>query len=118
MTAAPSPPRVPGTVAEVLGAPEGGEITAFFDLDGTLVAGFTAAIHARAGLRSRELGLLDLFRILAAQHSAADPRLRPLFIAREVALALPGTTTFTHLEPLDHPLSYADQQLGDERFRS
>jgi cation diffusion facilitator family transporter len=36
---------------------------------------------------------------------------------REVALALPGTTTFTHLEPLDHPLSYADQQLGDERFR-
>jgi cation diffusion facilitator family transporter len=37
---------------------------------------------------------------------------------REIALALPGTTTFTHLEPLDHPSSYADQQLGDGRFRS
>jgi cation diffusion facilitator family transporter len=36
---------------------------------------------------------------------------------RDVALALPGTTTFTHLEPLDDPVSYADQQLGDERFR-
>jgi cation diffusion facilitator family transporter len=37
---------------------------------------------------------------------------------RDVAAALPGTTTFTHLEPLDDPLSYADQQLGDERFRA
>ncbi len=37
---------------------------------------------------------------------------------RDIALALPGTTTFTHLEPLDHPSSYADQQLGDARFRA
>jgi cation diffusion facilitator family transporter len=37
---------------------------------------------------------------------------------RDIALALPDTTTFTHLEPLDHPSSYADQQLGDARFRS
>jgi cation diffusion facilitator family transporter len=35
---------------------------------------------------------------------------------REIALALPGATTFTHLEPLDHPASYADEQLGDGRF--
>ncbi len=39
-------------------------------------------------------------------------------VEREIALALPGTTTFTHLEPLDDPSSYADQQLGDARFRS
>lgn len=36
---------------------------------------------------------------------------------RDVALALPGTTTFTHLEPVEDPVSYADQQLGDARFR-
>lgn len=37
---------------------------------------------------------------------------------RDIAHALPGTTTFTHLEPADDPSSYADQQLGDARFRS
>ena len=36
---------------------------------------------------------------------------------RDVALALPGATTFTHLEPVEDPVSYADQHLGDERFR-
>lgn len=36
---------------------------------------------------------------------------------RDVALALPGTTTFTHLEPVEDPISYADQALGDDRFR-
>lgn len=37
---------------------------------------------------------------------------------RDIALALPSTTTFTHLEPVEDPVSYADQWLGDERFRS
>lgn len=36
---------------------------------------------------------------------------------RDVAAALPGVTTFTHLEPLEDPASYADQHLGDARFR-
>ncbi len=36
---------------------------------------------------------------------------------RDLALALPGTTTFTHLEPVEDPVSYADQMLGDDRFR-
>ncbi|MGA7689335.1 MAG: cation diffusion facilitator family transporter [Jiangellales bacterium] len=36
---------------------------------------------------------------------------------RDLALALPGTTTFTHLEPVEDPVSYADQELGDTRFR-
>lgn len=36
---------------------------------------------------------------------------------RDVAAALPGATTFTHLEPVEDPVSYADQSLGDRRFR-
>lgn len=36
---------------------------------------------------------------------------------RDVAQALPGATTFTHLEPVEDPVSYADQALGDDRFR-
>ena len=34
--------RLPGSVAEIMASPPGPEIGAFFDLDGTLVAGFTA----------------------------------------------------------------------------
>lgn len=37
---------------------------------------------------------------------------------RDVARALPGATTFTHLEPVEDPVSYEDQTLGDDRFRS
>nr|WP_135477498.1 cation diffusion facilitator family transporter [Candidatus Chloroploca mongolica] len=37
-------------------------------------------------------------------------------IERDVCEALPGTTFFTHLEPLDDPLSFADQQLDREKF--
>lgn len=37
---------------------------------------------------------------------------------RDVARALPGATTFTHLEPVEDPVSYADQMLGDDRFRN
>ncbi len=38
-------------------------------------------------------------------------------VERDIATALPGTTTFTHLEPIEDPKSFADQELGDERFR-
>ncbi|MCW2661550.1 MAG: plsC, partial [Mycobacterium sp.] len=33
--------RLPGSVAEIMASPAGPKIGAFFDLDGTLVAGFT-----------------------------------------------------------------------------
>ncbi len=33
--------RLPGPVAEIEASPEGPQVGAFFDLDGTLVAGFT-----------------------------------------------------------------------------
>ncbi len=38
-------------------------------------------------------------------------------LERDIAVALPGVTTFTHLEPLEDPASHADQHLGDARFR-
>jgi putative phosphoserine phosphatase / 1-acylglycerol-3-phosphate O-acyltransferase len=37
--------RLPGSVAEIDASPKGPEIGAFFDMDGTLVAGYTAAAH-------------------------------------------------------------------------
>src|SRR5271169_4948151 len=53
---APRPLRLPGSVAEVDASPEGPHIGAFFDLDGTLVAGFTVAAVTRDRLRRREVG--------------------------------------------------------------
>lgn len=58
--------RLPGSVAEVKASPPGPKIGAFFDLDGTLVAGFTGVILTQEQFRSRELGLGDLIAMMQA----------------------------------------------------
>ena len=55
--------RLPGSVAEVDASPKGPEIGAFFDLDGTLVAGYTAAAHTVDQLRRRQFGAGELLRM-------------------------------------------------------
>jgi putative phosphoserine phosphatase/1-acylglycerol-3-phosphate O-acyltransferase len=55
--------RLPGSVAEVDASPEGPEIGAFFDMDGTLVAGYTAAAHTLDRLRRRQFGAGELLRM-------------------------------------------------------
>ena len=49
--------RLPGSVAEIMASPPGPKIGAFFDLDGTLVAGFTAVILTQERLRRRDMGV-------------------------------------------------------------
>lgn len=58
--------RLPGSVAEIAASPLGPKIGAFFDLDGTLVAGFTAVILTRERFRSRDMGLGELFGMIQA----------------------------------------------------
>jgi putative phosphoserine phosphatase/1-acylglycerol-3-phosphate O-acyltransferase len=58
--------RLPGSVAEVLASPPGPKVGAFFDLDGTLVAGFTAVILTRERFRSRDMGIGELMSMIAA----------------------------------------------------
>jgi hypothetical protein len=48
--------RLPGSVAEAQASPPGPEIGAFFDLDGTLVAGFTGVLLTQDTFRRREIG--------------------------------------------------------------
>jgi putative phosphoserine phosphatase / 1-acylglycerol-3-phosphate O-acyltransferase len=55
--------RLPGSVAEVDASPEGPRIGAFFDLDGTLVAGFTATAHTLDRLRRRQVGVGDFLHL-------------------------------------------------------
>ena len=62
MTGAPS--RLPGTVAEVEASPEGPGIGAFFDLDRTLVAGFTVTTVTKDRLRRRQVGATEFLRMM------------------------------------------------------
>src|SRR5436305_857438 len=58
------PLRLPGSVADVDASPEGPQTGAFFDLDGTLVAGFTVAAVTRDRLRRREIGAAEFLQMM------------------------------------------------------
>ena len=64
MTTPSGQPRLPGSVAEVDASPAGPKIGAFFDLDGTLVAGFTVAAVTRDRLRRREVGATEFLHMM------------------------------------------------------
>ncbi len=58
--------RLPGSVAEIMASPPGPEIGAFFDLDGTLVAGFTAVILTQERIRRRDMGVGEMISMVTA----------------------------------------------------
>jgi putative phosphoserine phosphatase / 1-acylglycerol-3-phosphate O-acyltransferase len=58
--------RLPGSVAEVKASPQGPKVGAFFDLDGTLVAGFTGVIMTRDRFRRREIGVGEFLGVVQA----------------------------------------------------
>lgn len=58
--------RLPGSVAEILASPPGAKIGAFFDMDGTLVAGFTGVILTRERFRNRDMGIGELVSMIQA----------------------------------------------------
>lgn len=58
--------RLPGSVAEIDASPTGPKIGAFFDLDGTLVAGFTGVILTQERFRRREMGVGELISMIQA----------------------------------------------------
>ncbi|TVS84781.1 HAD-IB family hydrolase/lysophospholipid acyltransferase family protein [Mycobacterium helveticum] len=58
--------RLPGSVAEIMASPPGPKIGAFFDLDGTLVAGFTAVILTQERLLRRDMGVGELLSMVQA----------------------------------------------------
>lgn len=58
--------RLPGSVAEIAASPPGPKVGAFFDLDGTLVAGFTAVILTQERFRRRDMGVGELISMIQA----------------------------------------------------
>ena len=59
-----TPLRLPGSVAQVDASPPGPGTGAFFDMDGTLVAGFTVAAVTRDRLRHREVGAAEFLQMM------------------------------------------------------
>lgn len=53
-------------VAEIAASAAGPQVGAFFDLDGTLVAGFTATAHAGDRIRRRQAGIGEVLGIVEA----------------------------------------------------
>ena len=58
--------RLPGSVAEIEGSPPGPEVGAFFDLDGTLVAGFTGVVMTQDRLRRRQMSVGEFIGMVQA----------------------------------------------------
>src|ERR1700682_3024155 len=53
-------------VAEIAASPRGPQVGAFFDLDGTLVAGFTATAHASDRIRRRQAKIGEVLGVVEA----------------------------------------------------
>jgi putative phosphoserine phosphatase / 1-acylglycerol-3-phosphate O-acyltransferase len=82
--------RLPGSVAEILASTAGPKIGAFFDLDGTLVAGFTAVILTQERLRRRDMGVGELLGMVQAGLSHRLGRLEFEDLIGKASAALAG----------------------------
>lgn len=82
--------RLPGSVAEIMASPAGAKIGAFFDLDGTLVAGFTAVILTQERLLRRDMGVGELLGMVQAGLSHTLGRIEFEDLIRKAAAALAG----------------------------
>jgi putative phosphoserine phosphatase/1-acylglycerol-3-phosphate O-acyltransferase len=82
--------RLPGSVAEILASPSGPKVGAFFDLDGTLVAGFTAVILTQERLRKRDMGVGELLSMVQAGLNHRLGRLEFEDLIGKAASALAG----------------------------
>src|SRR6478609_6902048 len=96
--------RVTDPLPAILSSPAGPHIGAFFDLDGTLVRGFTATVHAGHRIRNRQSGFGELSGIFEASVRYKLGRMQFAKLLQRAAGYLAG-------EPL------ADlEALGDELF--
>jgi putative phosphoserine phosphatase/1-acylglycerol-3-phosphate O-acyltransferase len=98
--------RLPGSLAEVQHSPEGPEIGAFFDLDGTLVAGFTATVLTIERFRNRDIGVGELLRMLRHALDYKRGKVEFELLVREGVRPLAG-----------RPAELLDR-LGEELFRT
>lgn len=92
-------------LAEIASGPDGARVGAFFDLDGTLVSGFTATAHAGHRIRTREARIGEVLGVVEA---SVRYRLGRMEFERLISRAA-GYLSGTALSELD--------ELGEYLFR-
>src|SRR3982750_4277012 len=55
---------MPDVLQAILDAPDGPDVVAFFDFDGTLIDGYSAMAFYQNRLRQREVGLAEVLSVL------------------------------------------------------
>ena len=93
-------------LAAIAASPAGPHVGAFFDLDGTLVRGFTATVHAAHRIRNRQSGFGEVSGIVEATLRYKLGRMQFARLLQRASGYLAGES-LTDLE-----------RLGDELFRS
>jgi HAD superfamily hydrolase (TIGR01490 family) len=88
MTAQP----VEDPIAEIAASEPGPHVGAFFDLDGTLVDGFTAAAHASDRIRRRQAGIGEVLGVFEAAMRYRLRRMRFEHLLTRAAGYLQGNT--------------------------
>jgi putative phosphoserine phosphatase/1-acylglycerol-3-phosphate O-acyltransferase len=109
----PAPMARPGTVNDVRQAPEGPEIGAFFDFDGTVIAGYSAAVFARDRFRKRQVSLGEVLRTLAFYVDASAGRVDLADMLNLTARSWQGRT---HEELSELGQRLYDEQIADRVF--
>ena len=69
-------PTQADAIAEIAASPAGPQIGAFFDLDGTLVDGFTATAHASDRIRRRQARIGEVLGVIEASARYRFGRMR------------------------------------------
>src|ERR1700749_2926462 len=82
--------RLPGSVAEIMASAPGPKIGAFFDLDGTLVAGFPAVILTQERILRRDMGVGELLIMVQAGLNHTLGRIEFEDLIGKAAAALTG----------------------------
>jgi putative phosphoserine phosphatase/1-acylglycerol-3-phosphate O-acyltransferase len=62
--------RLPGSVAEIDASPEGPTVAACFDLDGTLIAGYSVRYLGQERMRRREISVTEILRTVGVSVGA------------------------------------------------
>lgn len=82
--------RLPGSLAEVEHSPEGPQVGAFFDLDGTLVAGYTARALSKERMNSGQVSRMDMVRSIGPVIAFARGRLEFAGMLQQSTVSMAG----------------------------
>ncbi len=96
-------PDIDGLLAEIEASPEGPQVAAFFDFDGTLIDGYSAVAYFRDRLMARDVGTEELLRSVAESINV-EMRGRDVHRLVEIAVGALGGRTVDEVDAMGERL--------------